>query len=417
MWRFLSVSLLVTVILQSPSAVHAADDEPTVANKKLSEWLENLKGTKARTERATLLHGLGVAASHPVVWKAQADARKAGVLAVAIIGPQKSREVFPALIGALRDDSDESIRNLAAQKLGVLGNKVHEDRKENRGPDIKLDDVRDGLVFALQTDKSAKVREACARSLGQLQEDPTKVVPSLAAALKDSYEPVQIAAAEALRVFGNSLAVRDELPRMEEALQNPKTNTVARVRIVVTMLSIDKDAAFNLTLLTNILKDEKEPDELRTAVAVTLGKIAKPETVADLKTVLAKEDANIELRRKCVEALDNFGADAKPALPELMKGMSDKDKFIRTSSMHAIGRIGKYLGNDSKPVVKKLLEICNESIPEVRSAAIETLGNLGPDTIGDDLPKVLEKLTDLSKDSQRSTQNAANDALKKLKPA
>ena len=416
MWRFLSLSLLVTFVLQSPSAARA-DDEPTVANKKLSEWLENLKGTRARADRATLLQGLGAAASHPVVWKSQVDMRKAGVLAVAIIGPQKSREVFPALVAALRDDPDETVRNLAAQKLGLLGGKVHDDRKEGRGPDIKLDEVRDGLVFALQTDKSAKVREACARSLGQLQEDPTKVVPSLAAALKDPNAPIQVAAAEALRVFGSSLAVRDELPKLEEALQNPKTNIVARVRIVVTMLSIDKDASFNVVVLTSILKNEKEPDELRTAVAVTLGKIVKPETVADLKGVLAQEDANLELRRKCIEALDNFGADAKPALPELIKAMSDKDKFIRTSSMHAIGRIGKYLGNDSKPVVKKLLEICNESIPEVRSAAIETLGNLGPDTIGDDLPKVLEKLTELTKDSQSSTRNAANDALKKLKPA
>src|SRR5580693_6773893 len=99
MWRFLSVSLLVTFVLLSPSTARAADDEPAVGGKKLSEWLEILKGNTARTQRATLLQGLGVAASHPTVWKLQTDLRKGGVLALAIIGPQKSREVFPALLG------------------------------------------------------------------------------------------------------------------------------------------------------------------------------------------------------------------------------------------------------------------------------------------------------------------------------
>jgi HEAT repeat protein len=54
---------------------------------------------------------------------------------------------------------------------------------------------------------------------------------------------------------------------------------------------------------------------------------------------------------------------------------------------------------------------------EVRLAAIETLGNLGADAIGDDLKTVLDKMNDLSKDSQRAVRETAAQTAKKLKPA
>jgi HEAT repeat protein len=411
MWRFLSLSLLVPLVLLAPSTARAADDEPSLQGKKLSEWIVLLRGDKAQTDRQTLLHALGCSASHPEAWKSQIRLREAGVIAVAIIGPQKSRDVFPALLGALRNDADESIRRLAAYHLGRLGAKVHEDNTEKPSMAIKLDDVA-----ALSNDKSPKVREASARSLGQLKEDAKEAVPKLVAALQDPHEGTQAAAAEALRILGKSLYVRDALPQLEAALKNPKTNTIARVQIVITMGIIGPEA--NAKVLGDVLKDPAAPNELRIAVAETLGQLVKLDSVADLKAVLAVKDGTpLELRRACVAALDKFGPDAKPALEELMKGMHDKDKYMRTLSMHAIGRIGKYLGSDSKAVVKDLLTICNDPILEVRIAAIETLGNLGADAIGDDLPAVQNKLTELGKDSQRGVRDAAADAMKKLKPA
>jgi len=156
---------------------------------------------------------------------------------------------------------------------------------------------------------------------------------------------------------------------------------------------------------------------LRVTVAETLGQLVRRNSVPDLQAVLAQKSASVELRRKCVEALDKFGPDAKPALPELMKAArEDKDKFIRTTALHALGGIGKDLGADSRAVVKDLLTICNDPIFEVRLAAIETLGNLGAEAIGADLPAVLNKLNDLSKDSQRAVRDTAADAVKKLKP-
>jgi HEAT repeat protein len=418
MGRFLSLSLLVPLILLTPSAVRAADDDPVLQFKRLSEWIELLRGEQGQTTRQTLLQALGCAASHPKVWHSWLlQRREAGLLAVSLIGPQKSPNVFPALLGALRNDPEENIRRGAALSLGRLGKKVHDDNKEMRGTSIKLTEVRNGLVEALRADKSPKVREACARSLGQLQEDATEAIPALVHALKDADENTQAAAGEALRVLGLTITIRDKLPELEEALKNPKTNTLARVQIAVTLGLIGRSVAVDNRGLREVLKDAKTPGELRVAVAETLGTLGSSSAVEDLTAVLAAKDSSQALRHACLVALDSFGTDAKPALPELKKGLNDKDKFIRTQSMHVIGRIGKELGPESKEIVKELLKITNDPIFEVRLAAIETLGNLGAEAMSDALPMVLERLTELAKDGQRTIRDAAEDAKKKLKPA
>ncbi len=428
MWRFLSLSLLVSLILFVPPAARADDDEPTSRGRKLSEWIVRLRGDKARADRRTALLALGCTASHPSAWKWQIIQREAACYALEDIGPQKSSAVFPALLAALHDDPEENIRALAAQSLGRLGGKVHADTKAGTiTKPIKLDDVRDGLAAALASDKSPKVREASGRALGKLGSDGNEAVPKLVAALKDAHEGTQEAAAESLRMiaadFTESLAIRESLPRLEDVLKDPNAGTLARTQVAITMGIIRQDV--NAKVVADLLKDSATPDDLRITLARTLGKLAdvptnkaKAESVAALKDVLAAKDGpTLELRLACVAALDTFGPDAKPALPELMKALHDKDVIMRTSSMHAIGRIGAHLGSESKEVVKELLAMTKESTFEVRLAAIETLGNLGPNAIGDDLPDVLKRLTELSKDNDRAVKESAADAMKKLKPS
>src|SRR5207248_11331459 len=123
-----------------------------------------------------------------------------------------------------------------------------------------------------------------------------------------------------------------------------------------------------------------------------------------------------DLRRACLDALDTFGPEARPALPELKSALQDKDKFIRTKAMGVIGHLGKEIGSESKDIVKQLLKTTNDPIFEVRLTAIETLGNLGAEALGDDLASVLERLDDLAKDGQRPVREAAENAKKKLKP-
>ena len=416
MWRSLSLSLLVPLALLTPSAARAADDEPSIQNRPLSEWLEMLRGDKGRAERETALLALGSPAAHPDVWKQQARLREAGLLAVSLIGPQRSPKVFPALLAALHDDPEESIRRGAALSLGRLGAKVHDDN-EKGARKISLDDVRGGLTVALGQDKSPKVRETTAWALGQLLEEPGSSVPALVAALKDPDPATQAAAADSVRRFGQSIAARDALPQLEAALKNPKTNTLARVRVAITIGIIGRQPATTVDnkVLLEVLNDGSSPEELRIAIIETLGRLGNANAVDALTRVLGADKSSLDLRRACLTALDNFGAAARPALPQLRLGLRDKDKFIRTLSMHVIGRLGRDLGPEGKEIVKELLKITGDPVFEVRVAAIETLGNLGADALGDELPDVLKRLDELTKDTQRGVREAAEDARKKLK--
>jgi HEAT repeat protein len=416
MWRSLSLSLLVPLVVLTPAVTRAADDEPVIQDKKLSEWIEMLRGEQAKADRGAALGALGSAAAHPDAWKFQIVRRSAGVLAVSLVPSQHSPKVFPALLDALQNDPEESVRRGAALSLGRLGAKVHDDN-DKLARKINLSDVRDGLAGVLRADKSAKVREACAKSLGQLQEDSTRTVPALVVALKDPDGSVQATAADAVRQFGKSIPVRDALPQIEAALKDPKTNTLARVRLAIAIGIAGRPPATPIDnqALIDVLNEGATPEELRLVVVETLGLLGNRNAVDSLTKVLGAEKSSLELRRACLAALDNFGAAAKPALPQLRKGLRDKDKFIRTLSMHVIGRLGRELGPEGKEVVKELLEIISDPVYEVRVAAIETLGNLGADALGDELPEVLKRLEKLSKDGQKGVREAAEDARKKLK--
>src|SRR5262249_17635342 len=112
--------------------------------------------------------------------------------------------------------------------------------------------------------------------------------------------------------------------------------------------------------------------------------------------------------------LDQFGAEAQPAIPALKKAVKDDDKFVRCLAMHALGRIGGGLGGETSDVVKLLLEAISDNVIEVRVAAIGTLGKLGTATLEAGLKVVKERLEKTKQDSERAVREAATDALKKL---
>jgi HEAT repeat protein len=255
-----------------------------------------------------------------------------------------------------------------------------------------------------------------------MEEDPTNSVPALVAALKDPDGAVQAAAADSARIFGTKLTTREALPQLESALRDPKTNTLARARIAITIgivgrpdLKRPPDPTVSNKALLDVLGAEETPEDVRVAAIEALARLGNPNAVDALAKVLGDKKSSLELRRACLAALDNFGAAARPALPLLREGLKDKDKFVRTLSMHVIGHLGRDLGPDGKAIVKELLNITGEAAFEVRVAAIETLGNLGADALGDELPDVLKRLDELTKDTQRGVREAAEDARKKLK--
>jgi HEAT repeat protein len=397
-------------------AVRADDDDPIFQRRKLSEWVELLRGDKDLHARQTALLALGASGSVPRVWEPLTRLRNAGLIAVELIGPVKGRQVIPALALALREDPDERIREGAAGALGRIFTKVKEEKYQL--PATRLDTARDALVMALRTDKSARVREAAAFALGQQTGDPGAVVAALAAALRDEHSGPRSKAADALRRLGRE--ARDALPELRQALSDPANDRLTRTQAALAIGRIGPpEAVTAVPDLAAVLADVKAPTVVRTAAAEGIGSFGADAggAVQVLAAVLTSADSDTDVRRAAAAALDQLGSTARTALPALLEALKDADKFVRCLALHAIGRLGKALGPGANGAITAILSCMSDSVVEVRVAAIEALGNLGPEALGADVKAVTNRLLEATKDSQRPIREAAADALKKLKPA
>src|SRR5258708_27775958 len=87
------------LIISSPQACRAEDEEAVVYKKPLSEWLGTLKSDKVEKNR------------------------RAALIAVGEVG-LRSRKVVPAVAAPLRQDESATVRQAAAQLLGPLAFKA-----------------------------------------------------------------------------------------------------------------------------------------------------------------------------------------------------------------------------------------------------------------------------------------------------
>jgi HEAT repeat protein len=117
-----------------------------------------------------------------------------GVLGLAGVDAQViKKEDVPKYISILKTGSSAKARAEAADALGHRG--------AIRSSDVE--DAIDPLITALQKDKDATVRAACAKALGDISTEPEKCVEALTDALKDTSAAVKMASILALGQFGS----------------------------------------------------------------------------------------------------------------------------------------------------------------------------------------------------------------------
>ncbi len=374
--------LLLVAFLMGITAIRAEDDEPSLRGKKLSEWIGQLQNGKTSLDR------------------------RAALLAVQSIGPRKSRKVTPALIAALRENSDVTIRAGSARALGYIAAKAHfED-------DVPVEKVRDALATALRVDKQPTVRRAAAKALGEMKVRAQGAVDVLGLALKDADAGTRTEAAAALQQLGKD--AEDALTDLQTALKETKMERLMRVHCAHALGRIGSAQA--VPSLREVLAEVKTDGELRRACAEALGQLGKQATDAApaLAAALTAKDSDVGLRRAAAEALDRMGQEAHAALPALQTSLKDEDQFVRSLSLHAASQMGRELGDQRKPTILGILAAMDDNVLEVRVTAIEALGNLGADNLGELSKNVVEKLTAATRDPQRVVAEAARVALKKL---
>jgi HEAT repeat protein/beta-lactamase regulating signal transducer with metallopeptidase domain len=207
------------------------------------------------------------------------------------------------------------------------------------------------LIAALR-DSDAGVREAAARSLGNL-EDP-RATDALIVATRDSNVEVRRAAVSAL---GN---IEDR--RATSGLASALKDTDAEVRqsAAWALGNIEDTAA--APALTRALSDESR--EVRKSAAWALGQLEL--TTAPAELISAMRDRDPEVRKSAVWAVGEMG-DPR-AVPGLRALMEDTDAEVRHGAVEALSQIHDVAAKQA------LLDAMNSKDAEVRRVAAEALG-------------------------------------------
>jgi HEAT repeat protein len=363
--------LALTIVL---GAGHGrGQDEPSVAGKKLPEWLQ-------------LLHS----AENP-------KHRRAAVIALGIIGP-KVDGVVPALGKALRKDAEADVRREAAQVLRDMGEAAA--------------DATEALAEALKGDKDDGVRATAAAALGRIGREARPGIPALIAALKDKHPGTRSAAADSLGQFGAD--ARDAIPALAQSLDDPANDRFTRAHSAISLTRIGAEADTAVPILTKVLQEKTAGDpadvaRFREVIVDSLGHYGPRAGESVPALIHLARESPLNLRRKAVVVLGKVGPDSRSALPVLREILKkETDKTLLCFTVRTLGS----LGPDSREAVPELAQRCrNDSPLEVRLAAIEELGRIGPDA-----REALEILMQSQKDVRPDVREAANTAVKKIQP-
>jgi HEAT repeat protein len=360
--------------------------------------------------------------------------RRAAAQKLEALGPIKYPKAPNALLAALKDDQDESVRQAAAQVLGRLAATAEEIKGLKDLPKDKKEaaiEARDGLLVgvreALKNDKSAKVREAAAAALVQvaaerddLKDAVEKVeetdkslvagfradVPLLTAALKDADPAVRAAAAESLGRI--SKYATEATPELIVVLKDKKSDAARRGAAFAIGRIGGSAAKEAVPVLAEALSDDKSSEELRRSAATAIGMLKTDGAGAADALGQALKDRSVDVRRAAATALGQIGPEARTALAAVkVAAKEDRDKFVRAQALHVLGNMTQ----DAADVIPVLTEGMRDQLLDVRLAAIEALGNLGPEA-----KPAEDVLKAATRDAQAAVREAATEALKKIQP-
>jgi len=233
--------------------------------------------------------------------------------AVFELGRLGKREAIPVLLERLRD-AEPFVRRSAALSLSYFGGDA-----KAAVPD---------LLRMVEKDDSM-VRPLAALALGEISTDPGRAVPALSRALQ----------AAALEQF-NQEPLRDETAR-----------------------ALSKFGEAGTSALLEALRG-KDANARLVAARVLWEKTHRPEAIAALARSL--EAGEPEFREKAATILRDIGVGARPAIPALLRALSDKNERVQLAAAHA-------LANTGKSAVPGLLALLSDMDARLREQAAFTL--------------------------------------------
>jgi HEAT repeat protein len=236
--------------------------------------------------------------------------REAAMRAVGIIGPE-ARDAVPVLIRALHDPEGD-IRWEAARSLAKIGQ-------------ASLPD----LITVLQ-DETNSARGLAIYALGLVGSEAQPAIPALMPLLTHPNEQLRGSTAYTLTRLGPEAV----LTLIDVAAHGSPEARVAAAKVLRQLVSSPESPL----LTVRKLAANENPVTRRRAMQA-LGDL-QPATALSVKTLMAAlDDPVLEVRLAAIRALENIGAKAGMALPELNRLAGDKEELVQSAARQAIEKI------------------------------------------------------------------------------
>jgi HEAT repeat protein len=277
---------------------------------------------------AQIVAGMGKEASHALPQLLEAlkdqDDRVAGSLIRGL--SQMGRDAAPAipvLVEIVRDGGDSQARSNAAHALMQFGREAK--------------DAVPGLLDMLKTGN----RSSAAWALAKIA-TPAEALPGFLEVLSEPYrerEPEEHVIADALTQFGPAA-----VGSVAELLQHKRAEV--RIRAMNVLVRFGKQAQSIVPQLIDVM-DDKDEDVALSAAEAVWSIDRRPEVLPQFVRGLKAKTANNRVR--AARNLMNMGADAKPAVPELVAACKDSDAAVRREAYRTLSMVhnetARKLGN------------------------------------------------------------------------
>ncbi len=212
------------------------------------------------------------------------------------------------------------------------------------------------------SDENPDVRSDAADALGMLGESAADAVQRLGETLRDNYEPVRLNAAYALGAIGEPA-----VDTLIEKLTDEKDST--RRLAAYGLAAIGEPAVAALSEMM-----EHENDAVRVEATYALAQIGSGAAPAVEALIHRAKDSKVEVRRYIPEALGGIGPAASSAVPTLIDMLTnDEDVQVRFESALALAQIGP-ASSDAIPVLKSALSDKNRYVRDNSIHALKRIG-------------------------------------------
>jgi len=376
-------------------ALMAFQEEPVFQGKKFSEWETMLK----------------VDSNYSKLSDAEKEkssrSRRAGLIALELMASSLDKRILPSMVLVLKNDPEDKLRETAALSLTRVALKMSEKTKSSSTRQYAAEVLKESL----EKDKSIRVKEIAASSLGKMVPESAPAIPALILAMKQKDTGLRVAAVDALRRLGPE--AKDAAPDLRALASDSTADIISKSFAFLALGNLKDGAAIPVLLQT--VQDAKMPLELRLPAANAIsmmGGEAGGAFAEKLGLLLIEEGTPKDLKIALSITLDSQESFAYPAWKSMVPALKDRDAAVRSIILHCLGNIGVKLQKDFKVVQAAVLGCVNDSALEVRLAAVETLGRWGPELSDDEVVKKVESLT---KDTAKEMRETAATVLKRLK--